>query len=753
MTAGGNGIWDRNLITGQTWYSPGYTAMLGYAPDESPGQAESWTDRIHPQDKNAVLTADTDCIVNRCSEFEVEFRMRAKDGRWRWILGRGRAVARDDQGRAQRMVGTHTDITARKLAEERLRQSEQRFREIADSMPARVVQLDRNLHYVYANSRLGREFGLPGPEGIGMHIEQVVPKDVWEIDRPKLMAVLAGETVSFEYDVTVPDGSTKRLYAHYVPQRDETGQVIGVYCWTQDITARTKAESRYRAMFETIDSGVAVYAPADPEGTDFVIRDFNPAAERITGKSRDQVLGRRLLEQFPGIEKIGLLDALRLALKTGQSQHLPAAHVRFDNRQGWRENLIYPMPDNEVVAIFSDVTERKHMEKSLVQAKEAAEEASRIKTEFLTNMSHEVRTPLNGIMGMLQLMRMTGLDPEQQEFVDNALLSSRRLTDLLSDILDISVVESGVLRLTNARFRPLEVLTSVENLHGLRAQDKNLTLSVKLDPAIPNTLVGDEQRLRQVLFNLVGNACKFTSKGEVSLEVHSLATTAPDTCRLLFTVADTGIGIPDDIIGRLFKPFAQASEGFTRQYQGAGLGLSICKRMVTLMGGTMAVESEPGTGTSMHVCLPFGLTAPDPARRTTDNEPDSGCVPKGLRVLLAEDDAVNSMAARHMLVTEDCLVTTADDGGQAIDTLREGDFDVVLMDIQMPVMDGMEATKAIREGRAGKDKSAIPIIAVTAYTSDTDIANFLKSGMTGCVAKPMHWPDMEKELARVLGFK
>jgi len=726
MEASRDGIWDWDLTTDEVWYSSGYASMLGYAPGELPGHVRSWTDLIHPDDKDAALRANADCIENRCNDFETEFRMRDRGGRWLWVLGRGNAVSRDASGRATRMVGTHTDITARKLTEQRLReseeryrfltsvaqegiflsvngvctdanetaqrmfgftlkecrgrhgsdfiasserervrhcmlmpdappyetrglrrdgsefpvritsrniqfkdkvvrvtvirdisleratqrsllQSERRFRELTNSLPVRIVQLDTEFRYVSVNSRLEELTHFPASQCIGMTVSEVVPKEIWDIDRPKLEAALTGEKVHFEYDIVNADGKPMRLYAHYLPQRDEKGRITGIYCWTQDITPQIEAESRYRAMFETVGSGVAVYAPADPECTDFVFRDFNPAAERITGMSRKQVLGGRLLELFPGIEKIGLLKGLRRALKTGHSQYLPPAHVRFENRQGWRENIICPLPSGEVVAIFSDVTERVLLEQKLIRAKEAAEEASRMKSEFLANMSHEIRTPLNGIMGMLQLMNMTELNQEQQQYVDNALHSSNRLTDLLSDILDISVVESGTLILNAKPFSPLELLCSVEHLFGMLTREAGLKLAVRTGPGVPNSLVGDEQRLRQVLFNLVGNACKFTHNGAVTLDVHRLSSDSPDCCRLLLTVADTGIGIADETLGRLFTPFTQGSEGYARSYQGAGLGLSICKRLVTLMGGTMAVESAEGEGTAVHVCIPFDL--------------------------------------------------------------------------------------------------------------------------------------------------
>jgi CheY-like chemotaxis protein len=268
-----------------------------------------------------------------------------------------------------------------------------------------------------------------------------------------------------------------------------------------------------------------------------------------------------------------------------------------------------------------------------------------------------------------------------------------------------------------------------------------------VDRAIPRTLQGDAVRLQQILTNLVGNALKFTSKGRVIVEVYPLATNVRDAYRVLFSVTDTGIGIPDDKIDSLFKPFAQVSEGYRREYQGAGLGLAICKRIVNLMGGTMVIESEIGKGTSVHFCVTFrlgGRAVVSASSKAVGSARNSGA----LRILLAEDEGVNRLATSRLLQHRGYDVVDVGNGSEALSRLRDEDFDAVLMDIQMPVMDGVEATRAIRNGEAGEMARNVVIIAVTAYAMLEDREKFVAEGMDDYIAKPVDLEQLEAVLAR-----
>jgi signal transduction histidine kinase/ActR/RegA family two-component response regulator len=380
--------------------------------------------------------------------------------------------------------------------------------------------------------------------------------------------------------------------------------------------------------------------------------------------------------------------------------------------------------------------ERDILTRNLETAKTNAESANSAKSVFLANMSHEIRTPLNGIMGMLQLFQSTPLTEEQSEYVDAALQSSQRLTFLLSDILDLSMIEQGVLTFRHEPVEIASLVDSIRNLFTVAAKQTGIDLVLSVDPDVPQHIMSDPTRLQQLLTNLVGNAMKFTPEGRVQLTIHNLKQSPPGQCRLLFVVGDTGEGIPDDKITHIFSPFAQASEGYTRNYQGAGLGLAICSRLVDAIGGSISVSSELGQGTEVYCSLTFDLVPGDLAA-IPDTQPDETRHDYDMAILLAEDDQVSRMVAERILSKSGCHVTCAKDGREALDILKNDRFDLVVMDIQMPVMNGLESTRAIRNGEAGEWCRSIPIIAMTAYAMDSDRKSFNEAGMDDYIPKPV----------------
>jgi len=440
-----------------------------------------------------------------------------------------------------------------------------------------------------------------------------------------------------------------------------------------------------------------------------------------------------------------MLDKLEESqIKIIESEALKKSNVELEKRVQERTSELSIMNES----LQAEINERKRMEEELIKSKEKAEAANRSKSEFLANMSHEIRTPINGINGMIELTLLNELPLEQKDNLMIAQSCSQALLGIINDILDFSKMEAGKLAIDKLNFRCQDILDDVIKAHLQVALGKGLDLNYSLSASVPEMVAGDPNRLRQVLNNLLSNAIKFTDCGQVMLSVKSTGI-AGDRPELTFSVTDTGIGISAEAMGKLFKPFSQLDGSNTRGYGGTGLGLAISKQLVEMMGGQIWVESEKGKGSTF--AFTVSLAAATNALDISDAAAlvKSYPAPKMLSVLLVEDDSVNRMVVQKYLHKLKHKVTCAADGQQAIELFTQQRYDVVLMDIQMPVMDGVEAMRRIREVETGR---YTPVIALTAHALAGDRERYLAAGMDEYIAKPLQIGELQAKLERVTAF-
>ncbi len=640
------------------------------------------------------------------------------------------------------------EVNRRRQAEIQSKDAYRHLQRVTDAIGDGVFALDSNGVCNFINPAAEHLLGCPREELLGQklhnHIHSLAPTGEPHSEEacPILSCTRAGHTYRSEAATFQhKDGTFFPASITAVPLTE--GGKEGMVAIFQDITKRKQTEEVLKKLSTAVEQSPASIIITDKNGN---IEYVNPEFEHITGYTKHEVIGKN-----PSILKSGYISAETYThlWKTITKGKIWRGELQNRKKNGglyWEFASICPIKNDagkvtHFIAVKENISLLKFREDELRSAKEMADTANRAKSEFLANMSHEIRTPMNAIIGIGHLLKKTSLSKEQQEYLSSLQSSSTNLLGVINDILDFSKIEAGKVDIQSTEFCLNDIVQNISNLITPLAREKNLTLRISMPDTIPNTLTGDPLRLGQVLTNLVGNAVKFTDQGEIRVSIEILEQKSTQI-QLQFTIMDTGIGIAPEQQQRLFQPFTQADSSLTRRYGGTGLGLTISRQLVEMMGGKIRVESEPDKGSRFIFTAIFGLAATNPVTPEPPTRIKPSSQLESAHVLLVEDDRLNQIVAQRLLEHYGVQVSIAENGLAAVEAVKQQPFDLVLMDIQMPEMNGYQATAEIRKDHHIK---RLPIIAMTAHAMVGEREKCLAAGMDDHLPKPFK-PDELKQL-------
>jgi len=745
----GVGTWEWTLSTGQCRINARLAEMLGYTLDElDPVTIESFKSLVHPASLREVSKEWDKVLSGESDKFEVEMQMFHKSGRLIWIKSQGRVTALDSDGAPAILSGIHLDISDLKLTESRLLN-------LLDG--AHIGTWDWDL---VADVQTGSQQWV---EMLGYSLGElskityqtwrglVHPDDIDQVEEGVQQSI-SGETDSLvaEYRMRHKNGSWVWLLDRArVVSRDRDGRAVFVAGIQIDISEQKAREEALQAAKSDLER-----AFNDRNAAEMRLADIAAVTDDLfweqDSEQRFQFLSHRKFREMSGADKVELLgstlkewladrpdvrasadwDGL-LAKMEARKPFRDFVSEFYSEKQGqprWLRFNGAPVfnADGEFQGyrgVGSDVTQ-------LYRAKLKAEEASRSKSLFLANMSHEIRTPLNGVLGMAEVLDNTLTDPAKKKMIRTIRNSGESLLNILNDILDMSKIEARKLELELLPFDPTELAMRVEELHQLRADEKGLDFEVSIAMGAQKPRIGDSHRIRQILNNLISNAIKFTDKGEVRVNLKGKPGRP-----FIIEVTDTGIGMSEKHISEIHTDFAQADPSITRRFGGTGLGMSITKTLVEMMHGTIAVQSELGVGTKISVELP--LPVADAAPLLPKHAETSDICLKGRHILIADDNPTNCTVLEHLVDQLGATSVVTANGLEALRAWEEQSFDLLLLDIAMPVMDGKTALQTIREAEYSSGRSYTSAIAVTANVMPYQVSEYIEAGFDVTIAKPV----------------
>ena len=675
----------------------------------------------------------------------------------------------DEQGNAIGIRSALLDVSGRVRAEAELAESKRQFEEMANTVPVMLWRTGRDGKLIYINKQWLNLTGDTFEQALGDGWQNSIhPEDIARLmDQPSVRAMDEGP-IQMEFRLRRFDGQYRWIIGSGVPRFSGSGEFEGYIGTSIDVTERRQTEERLRLLESVVvnaNEGVIITDSAVDE-TGPRILYVNESFTRVTGYTLDEVKGRSVSILKGPLTDSKPIEMMRAAVKQGKPFQVELLNYRKDGTPFWNEIDVVPVIDgsgnfSHCIALQRDVSERKRVEneiqryarelkqknQALQTALVAARESTELKSRFLANMSHEIRTPMNGIVGMIGLLLTTGLNAEQQEYAEAVQQSASSLLVVINDILDLSRIEAGKLELDCASFDLKAMVEESVSLLAIMARTKGLALSCELSAGIPLSVFGDPVRIRQVITNLVGNAVKFTEEGGVSITVREVGLSSGGIS-IRVAVADTGIGISREQCARLFHRFSQTDNSSTRKHGGSGLGLAISRQLVELMGGEIGVETEAGKGSTFWFTVPLRAMAGQPVMGPEILLPnrEKAASATRTRVLVAEDNEINQRIALRILEKSGFAADVVGNGRLALEALKRGHYDLVLMDVQMPEMDGFEATAAIR--KLDSAIREIPIIAMTANAMAGDRERCISAGMDDYISKPVSMALLSSTLER-----
>lgn len=636
LEGGGDGVWDFDLPSNSVHRSNRYMEILGFDVRELGSANSEWESRIHPQDRDRVKQAMQDHFDQITSRYASEYRLRCKNGQWKWVLDRGMVISRDSAAKPLRIIGTVSDISERRQQQQQIVESQRFLRSMTDALPVLLSYWHRDMTCGFANQACRIASGQSAQAMQNIALCDLLGDDGFAVHAHFFEAARLGSPQQFEFGWLRSGAELTHYWVQYLPDIADQ-QVHGVFLLMTDVSTVKAAQVE--------------------------------------------------------------LELLNLRL---------------------------------------------------IRRSEEADQANHAKSVFLSNMSHEIRTPMNSIVGMTELALLKHPDTPSRPFLAIVKNSAGALLSVINEVLEFSKIEAGKISIENVPFDVAALLRDAVDSLEPSANRKAITIEISIPSTIPSTLHGDPARLRQILLNLLGNAIKFTERGEISVLVE-LERQTDEEVLLQFAVQDSGVGIDPSRQEHIFEAFGQESQLINKTYGGTGLGLTITRRLVQLMNGRIWLVSKPGQGSTFFFTIELGLLptaiSPSEARATlTDTSTPTalGASTKAasLEVLLVEDYPVNQDYAVNLLQFLGHRVTVANNGQEALDWVAQRRFDLVLMDLQMPIMDGLEATRRIRKAEAGSAMTPLRIIAMTSFALRDEIERCYAVGMDAFISKPFTPDDL-----------